>query len=86
MLNINQYVSNIQSRSRSINYGQLQKITDIKSESPQTQEEKIQLSNNETKLSEYLTKLTLKLFKIETNDIEIKKDVKDLNTGLNYFI
>jgi hypothetical protein len=87
---ISRYEPNDQGRNKVINYGQYQRQgpgnLSFYASSQKPPEDEIDLSKDNKKLADYLTKLTLKLFKIETNEKELKNDTKDIYAGLNYFI
>ena len=86
---INKYAPVGPGRSTEINFGRYQNkgSGNTAVEPPQKPpEDEINLSNENKKMADYFTKLTLKLFKIETDDKELKTDIKQINTGLNYFI
>jgi len=86
---INKYAPVGPGRSTEINFGRYQNKSsgNISADSPrQPAEDEISLSNENKNLADYFTKLTLKLFKIETDEKELNQDLKQINTGLNYFI
>ena len=87
---ISQYDLNGQGRNKIIRYGQYQKQgserLNFNTDPPKPVEDEIELSSENKNLAEYLTKVTLKMFKIETDKKELSKDAKQINTGLDYFI
>lgn len=78
-----------QGRNKIISYGQYHNHSPVNI-SPQNPiklpENKIELSTENRKKADELTKLTLQMFNIQTNNQELEKDTKNIKAGLDYFI
>lgn len=86
---IGKYDLHAQGRNKILSYGQHKSRSPENTNAQNLQtppENKIELSPENRKKADELTKLTLKLFKIEANDQELKQDKNKISAGLDYLI